>query len=80
MTQDATTIKYFSIWTEGYAATGESGGPTFMGTGRGRTFDEAVEDLKAREPSHYWSGTGAESRYWGCRVFESQAEAAVSFG
>lgn len=73
-------MKTFEIWIEGYRATGESGCAYFMGSRDADTFSEAVEILKAEAPDKSWRGFGHASTYWGCRVFDNEADARKEFG
>ena len=45
-------MKTYEIWAEGYAATGEYGKATYLGTERGKTFKNAC-DNKAKNDSNF---------------------------
>lgn len=76
-------MKTYEIWTEGYSASGDSSPASYLGQGTGNTFEEAVRDLAEKEPRHasYISyNDNGSITYWGCKMFDNQAEASVSFG
>lgn len=64
----------FEIWSEGYVVTGNSAGAHFHGTAEGATFREACDVLLGGDP-YYRSGT-----YYGCRLFDNEADARREFG
>lgn len=69
----------FEIWAEGYAATGESGTAHRFGTAEGENFNEAVRNFfKDREDADYLNDSA--TAYWGCRLFDNEAEARAIFG
>lgn len=72
-------VKTYSIWSEGYAATGESGSAHKFGEARGISFTDAVVNFfKDRDDAHYLNSEN--THYWGCKLFDNHADAAVSFG
>lgn len=65
---------------EGYAAGGDRGAATLLGTFRGNTVQEAAEE---------WSKSGSpltkylnasRTAVWGCRLFDNEADARRNFG
>lgn len=78
----------FSIWSEGYRATGESGGATFHGTYEGDTFRDAVKAWAESLPREKDAAGYVprelvdldELTYWACRLFDNEAEARKAFG
>ena len=78
-----TKNEYFS-WAEGYRATGESGDAPLMYSEPiyAHSFNEAVEILKARDsnPSLFRKSEYGTWSYWGCKLFDNEADARVSFG
>ncbi len=70
----------YEIWSEGYRATGDQGGACFHGIGRGENFGEACEDHfdDERDPSGFFDRK--ELTYWGCRLYNSEADARATFG
>lgn len=72
-------MKTWPIWSEGYAATGDSSDATYHGEWPGETFRDACVA---------WSKSCAAPQlfdaerltYWGCRLFASEAEARATFG
>ena len=75
-------LKPYSVYSEGYAATGESGGATSHGTHWGRTFDDAIARWKAEggTDAQYLSNAGGRWTYWGCKLFDNLSDAQRSFG
>lgn len=80
--------KEFTIWSEGFAATGESGTAQKMGTAKGATFLDAVanlrDQLKREKPIKYGIGyfriEKKKAYYWGCRLFDNERAARRNFG
>jgi len=71
--------KTFSIWAEGYQATGEHGGATWYGHARGVTFKDACISLfKTHPEGHLFDPE--RLTYWGCRLFDNEGSARASFG
>lgn len=75
-------LKPFTVYSEGYAATGERGGATSMGTHWGRDFNDAIERWRAADPEarSFLSFNGTHWSYWGCRLFDNLRDAQRSFG
>jgi hypothetical protein len=79
---------------EGYAVTGERGCAQKIGTGKGKTFDDAVRDYMNRTPGHliepytresFISDEAYENRrsnwkIWGCALFDNETDARKAFG
>ena len=76
-------MRMYRIYEEGFAATGESGGAIYVGTGYGDTFLDACKDFIERT-GYGEIRTGRDgTEYacnWGCQWFPSLAEAQQSFG
>lgn len=72
-------MKQWTIWCEGFAATGQSGTASRLGTACAETFQEACDKVGAKleQPGLYSSKSRA---YWGCRMFDNEADARRSFG
>lgn len=70
----------WDIWSEGYAATGQSGRAYHHGSEYGSTFKEAVKRFAAKNPEfrEYFNEKGMT--YWGCRLFDNESDARRSFG
>ncbi len=74
--------KEFEVWTEGYAATGESSSAMLHGVFPGETFREAViafRDSLTDPHSIACVNVGGMS-FWGCRFFDNEKDARASFG
>jgi hypothetical protein len=86
--------KEFEIWIEGYIATGESSNAIMIGTGIGKSFDEAVKDYMSKNPRHgiventkkryiteeAYNNRRSNWNIWGCNLFDNEADARKSFG
>ena len=80
----------FEVWTEGYAATGESQNAAFRGMWKGETFKDACKAWFDSLPEtsrvfvyngHASSYYDAENNtYWGCRLSDNEADARERFG
>lgn len=84
----------FTIWMEGYAATGESGTAQIVGKAVGKTFDDAVRNYMKSHPKHgieentqnryttYEAYLNRRSNWniWACNLYSDEAEARKSFG
>lgn len=68
------------IWSEGYVATGEHGTAVCHGDVAAPTLQDACDKLAAQDPSfraHYDRG---RMTFWGCRLFDNEADARRSYG
>lgn len=75
-------MKLWSLWTEGYVVTGNNNGATFHGSWEGETFEDAVrnfqnsiEDERSRDLVDL-----ERMSWWGCRFFDNERDARLSFG
>jgi hypothetical protein len=70
------------LWCEGYAATGERAPATFLGSFKAGSIDEAVERWveQAKPDEGLVAKQGGVWRYWGCRIFDNEADARKAFG
>lgn len=69
----------YTLWLEGYAATGQQESAKCLGTYEGSTFEEACAEWarKTPQPSYY---NAERNTYWRCRFFDNEADARRSFG
>jgi hypothetical protein len=74
------TMTTWSIWVEGYAATGERGGHWLAGTESAPDFNTAVDQLVAHDAKFAENWDPKQRTWWGCRVFADRGDAARSFG
>ena len=71
---------FYEVWMEGFAATSEHGKASFVGTARAQTFRDACEQA-LRKGKYSMSCYNAErNTYWGCSMFDNEADARKSFG
>ena len=78
---DMGQIKAFNLWIEGYACTGNSSTASFLGTYEADNFENAcdkwADTIKEKE---YYQRNGSIASYWGCRIYDNEADARKSFG
>lgn len=74
-------MQLYEVWSEGYRATGEAGEAQYLGTYKARSFSEACAKWVSTQPKedHYFFDP-AKLTYWGCRLFDGEADARRSFG
>jgi len=74
----------WEIWTEGYLCSGMEGIPApakFLGTSFAPSFKEAcVAFFRGRDPKRYGDFNPDTMQFWGCRLFDNEADARKSFG
>jgi hypothetical protein len=70
----------YQIWMEGYNVTGNSATAKFIGQYEGVDFKGACANAMKDYPlaDHYYSPE--RNSYWGCRLFDNEADARKSFG
>ena len=71
-------MREYKIWSEGYAATGNSSGAVYHGVGFGKTFKEACSRFFALDRTGNYNENSLT--YWGCRLYEHESQARRSFG
>ena len=72
--------KDISIWSEGFAATGDSGGATFHETVRAESLKEACSVLAETSPGFAKYYNEKRMTFWGCRLYDNEIDARRSFG
>jgi len=73
-------MKSFSVWSEGYAATGESSPAEFLGVFEGKNFKDACYNALVKlewDLSYYNSKSNS---YWACRFYDNEIDARKNFG
>ena len=79
-------MKEYKIWSEGFAATGQSGEATLHGTIEAKSFEDAILQFALKHKDFYNlldhrpSDRGSNYTYWGCRIFDNEADARRAFG
>ena len=70
----------FQIWSEGYKATGESGGAHRHGKAEGESFKEACCSFASKDSDFatYFDESGMT--YWGCKLFDNEVDARKLYG
>jgi hypothetical protein len=69
----------FSVWLEGYEVTGNESNARFVGTVEADTFAEACAELMAKPPWNDGNFNREALTYWGCRLFDNEADARKTF-
>lgn len=74
----------FSIWCEGYVATGESAPAQFLGTFEAKSLNEAVMAWKHTQSIEVrrtvYKHKNGPWVYWGRQIFNNEADARKNFG
>lgn len=72
-------LKEYEVWSGGYSATGNSAPCMYRGKAKAASFKSACEAIMLRTGNieHYDKERNTD---WGCRLFETKAEAARSYG
>jgi len=70
-------MKVYDIWSEGYRATGEHGTAHHHGCAEGKTFRAACINFFDSSNEYFNKDKLA---YWGCRLFDNQADARDKYG
>ena len=74
-------LKSYSIFIEGYVATGQAAGAEKIGTALGTTFREAaIAFSESPEAVGYGNFDEHYLAFWGCRVFNNLEDAQRRFG
>jgi len=73
-------VLLWEIWSEGFRATGDSGGATLHGKEYGTTFKKAVITFASNNPNFAEYFNKKEMSYWGCQLFDNESDARESFG
>lgn len=75
-------MKVFYIWVEGYATNGQRAGASILRTVEAETFEKAIsiscDEDKTFNKFH--SIIKGIHYYWGCQIFDNEADARESFG
>ncbi len=70
----------YDIWAEGYICTGQTSRATLLANVEADSFKEAVLRYKNNYASQAELVNVEALTYWGCRLFDNEAEARESFG
>lgn len=69
----------YPVWMEGYAATGQSSRAQFQGFYPGANFADACKTwARTSDSPEYFNPE--RLTYWGCQLFDNEADARRSFG
>jgi len=72
--------KIYHIWSEGFRATGEYGFANYFGSEKATSFQEACDLYALKNPEFATYYNADQLTYWGCRLFDNEADARKSFG
>lgn len=73
-------LKDYSIWCEGFRASGEIATATFWGVSQGEDFHDACKRFVETNASYSQNYDSEGNSYWGCRLFDNEQDARKSFG
>lgn len=73
-------MKLWQIWSEGFAVTGNEGTAHYHGTEGAETFADACARLAARDAEFGKYFDLQRLSFWGCRLFDNEAQARERFG
>jgi hypothetical protein len=72
--------RLYSIWSEGYAATGDFSGATYHGDSYGKGFRDAVYRYAQTNISFSKDLNLKELTLWGCKLYDNESDARRTFG
>jgi len=72
--------EHFDIWAEGYRATGQSSGATYLGSEKAETFRQACKKHARKDSQFNYYFNEESMTYWGCKLFDNERDARKSFG
>ncbi len=73
-------LRWFDIWREGFAATGDSSDARYLGRAQGKSFQDACERFADADSEFKKYYDPQSNTYWGCRLFNNERDARKSFG
>ena len=73
-------LKQYNIWSEGFRTNGEASSAFFIGTSFGSNFKEACNNFAIKDANFKKYYSSNDLTYWGCKLFDNEADARVSFG
>lgn len=73
-------MKEYSVWVEGYSATGGHAPAQYLGVQTAETFKDAViQALRANKwEMKYFNEE--QLTFWGCKFYDNEAKARANFG
>lgn len=72
--------RLWEIWCERFRATGEHGTAHLLGTEEAETFRDAVQKLTNKQPDLAKNMNVKGLMFWGCHLFDNEADARKAFG
>lgn len=73
-------MKTWEIWVEGYSVNGNQSVAYFFGTKDAESFKNACDAFFSSEPKHATYYRPEDLHYWGCKLYDNEADARRSFG
>ena len=73
-------LKQYDIWSEGFRTNGEASGAFFIGISFGSNFKEACNNFAIKDANFKRYYNNSDLTYWGCKLFDNEADARVNFG
>ncbi len=72
-------MSHFQVWAEGYQATGNSSRAQLLGSATAETFQGACDIVMRKDGLREYYDPKRLS-FWGCRLFDNEADARSAFG
>jgi hypothetical protein len=73
-------MKTWQIWSEGYSVTGQAAEAHMHGAVEAETFEDACRAIAKRDGEFAQYFDLQKMTFWGCRLFDNEADARKSFG
>ena len=73
-------MKKYEIWSEGFVVMEGRGKAQLHGYAEGNTFKEACINYAKSDKEFDFYFDPNRMTYWGCKLFDNEADARVSFG
>ena len=76
-------MKTYSLWMEGYIIQGNSSKADFLGTFKANSFIDACDkwsETLSDDEKQYYDKKENKAWFWGCAIYDNEADARKSFG
>lgn len=76
----AVPARKFDVWSEGHAATGGGGPAMHWGSGMAHSLTQMCEFVAQCNPTFAAHFDSERMTWWGCKLFDNEADARKAFG